>query len=361
MKNLKHYVMMLFASLLLTMCQKKDVSPGDLPSVSTNEHTQFTVGETCGAPTTCKLYAGRTIESGTVTVSNDNTNLYVKYSTTGTFDVLHLWVGTDLALVPSTKPSKNNPGGVPVPGQFPYKFDAMGASEHLFIIPLANISFYDGKCGTGSAPIYVVAHAENNTLNNGAQTAFGGCTSVNITDPGRWYYYMSHTVQCCETPAPPPTSEKLGTAFAKGNYVFTTDAKSNPEKLPTLSLTKNRWGWAVELPVTSIGGTYGLWAGAGLNKTVSGIKVGTVSISYNGSQATVTYNLANGYSIEEAHVYADGMRPLTIAPGQYGNTYYFDPKVSTFTDTYSVTDSDGDGKIWFIIHAVAYGTGITNS
>ena len=74
----------------------------------------------CGT-TTWDLTAGQHIDVGTVTVSNDATNLYVTYTLDdpdypdATFGTLHLWVGTDLATMPAT------PQGSPIPGQFPYK------------------------------------------------------------------------------------------------------------------------------------------------------------------------------------------------------------------------------------------------
>lgn len=45
--------------------------------------------EVCGTQT-FTLWAGQTINAGTLVVSNDETNLYVTYNTTGTFNTLHL-------------------------------------------------------------------------------------------------------------------------------------------------------------------------------------------------------------------------------------------------------------------------------
>jgi hypothetical protein len=197
--------------------------------------------------------------------------------------------------------------------------------------------------------IYVVAHAEW-----GTETIFGG--DIAGTGP-RWYYYADYTVACCETPPPPP-SERLGTAFAKGGYVFTTDKRANPELLPSLSLIKNRWGWAINLATT---GTtdYPLWVGAGLNYTSKGLLVGSVSVNYTGSQVIITYTVDQDYSMEEIHIYANDLKPTTVAPGQYGNTFYFDPFVNTFTKTIGVSDTNSDG-IWLILHAIVWGPGVTN-
>jgi hypothetical protein len=347
-------LLMAFVGLVMVRCNKSnDIKPDSKANVNRSAR----MDGTCGTETTCPLWAGQTINAGTLAIENDNTNLYVTYTTTGIFDMLHLWVGTNFELMPQT----NN--GTPIPGQFPYKYDVEGGNTHVFTIPLKDIPFYDMKCGVNTkTPILVVAHAEVNVLGGGKETAFGGCVPVNVKEAGRWYYYASHSVQCCDGTTPPPPTEKLGTAFGYGTHVFTTDPKSNPTnpKLPSLNLTKNRWGWALNLTQpTTTPVTNNLWVGAGLNNTSKALKVGTVTVSWTGSIATVTYSLLPGYAIEEAHIYANDMKPSTIAPGQYGSTTYFNPFANTFTKSFDVSDSNNDG-IWIIAHAVAYGTSVVN-
>lgn len=330
--------------LMFSSCEKDDltekVSPKSTNDNSTENVTTQDINTVCGS-TTYTLWAGQTIDAGTLTVSNDATNLYVNYTTTGTFGTLHLWVGTDWTLLPV------NPQGTPVPGQFPYHFDATGLNTYTFTIPLSGIPYYS-KCGD---VIYVVAHAEV-----GSETAFGG--NIPGTGTPRWYYYAAYKTFCCEEPPPPQYGSRLGTAFAKGGYVFTINPKSNPERLPSLMLTNNRWGWAINLK--SVGSTnHDLWVGAGLNYTSKGKLVGSVNVNYTGSNVTVTYNLSRGFAIEEGHIYAGDFKPVTLAPGRYGNTFYFNPFVSNFATTIDVSDSNGDG-VWLIVHAVAYGLGVTN-
>lgn len=96
--------------------------------------------ETACGTTVWNLTAGQTIDVGSVTISNDATNLYVKYDLDyqgATFGTLHLWAGTDLTLIP-----KNNQG-IPVPGQFPYIVDATGSTSYTFIVPLSSLSIAD--------------------------------------------------------------------------------------------------------------------------------------------------------------------------------------------------------------------------
>lgn len=288
------------------------------------------------------LWAGQTIDAGSVTIYNDNTNLYVTvFSTdgyiTGT-EQLKMWVGTDLLNMPQNKQ------GIPIPGQFPYKITTDGNTTYTFTIPLNSLALIN-NCGQ---PVYVVVHADvladNGSGTISSETAFGG--DVAGTGP-RWWYYSNYTIECCSTP---PVFDRSETAFAKGGYVFTTDKKSNPENLPSLNLTKNRWGWAINIKKDGVT-TYDIWAGAGLNKTSSGIHVGTLTITKLGNSISVTYSLFSGKVMQESHIYVGDYKPTTLAPGQYGETSYFDPLVSRNTTSFEVSDTDGDG-IWVIAHAV---------
>ena len=330
----------------------------DTNPVKGTTKSDVTIAGMCGTSQSCPLTAGQTINSGTLTISNDATNLYVTYTIdpslvgSATFGTLHLWLGTDFTLLPRASGS-----GAPIPGQFPYIVNASSLTTYTFTIPIANIPSVKASCGD---LIYVVAHAEMVGGSVDGQTAFGGCTAG--TDSPRWYFYSTYTTQCCTTPPPDNGNVKLGTAFAKGGYVFTTDPKSNPEKLPSLKLTTNRWGWANNLLIPgSI--TKDLWVGAGLNNTSKGIKVGSATITWDGANATVTYNLNSPYTLEEVHTYAGDFKPTTLAPGQYGNIAYLDPHVpASNTYTFSnipVSDTNGDGA-WFIVHAVVWGPGVTN-
>lgn len=293
----------------------------------------------CGT-TTWTLWAGQTNNVGTLTVANDTQNIYVTYTLTApntSFGTLHLWVGNDLLNLPK------NPQGTPVPGHFPHIITPpAGTTTYTFTIPLIELNIQDI---TKACPLklYVVAHAEV-----GSETAFGGDHPVNVAEPGRWWYYAEYNL-CCTVP--PPVIKVCQTAFAKGGYVFTTDPKANPEKLPSLNLTKSRWGWAIKLgaPTTQV---LDIWAGAGLNYTSKGTKVGRLTVSWNGSVVTVTYSMFAGYVMKEVHIYAGDPPPTTVAPGQYGYTQYFDPPVTTHSESFSLTDTNGVYGVWLIAHAV---------
>jgi hypothetical protein len=324
--------------------------------------------QTCG-DTTWTLWAGQYKDVGSVTVSNDLDNLYITYTldyqdpeclddlgnptpeVEAEFGTLHLWVGDDLLNVPAVPNGPN--AGTPIPGQFPYSFDATGLQTYTFTVPFdeLGITGANDACGT---LLYVVAHAEVNyldcdgNLTGGGDTGFGGDNPVNVGDPGRWWYYGEYIV-CCDF-GPPPTPF-CQTAYAKGGYVWTTMKRANPENLPSLELTKSRWGWAIN--VTELGETqYQIWAGAGLNDTSKGVLVGTLTVVWDGTEVCFLYDLDAGFTMEELHVYAGDTSPTTIAPGQYGYIQDFnDDPVEDWSDCVPVEDTDEDG-VWVVAHAV---------
>lgn len=307
----------------------------------------------CGT-TTWQLTAGQTMNVGTVTVSNDSTNLYIRYALdnpdypNATFGTLHAWAGNDLTNVPA------NRNGIPVPGQFCSAaggacLDASGLKEHTFVIPLADLGIVDTNavCGLN---LFVFTHAEvkvNGIDDPDHETAWGGNLVGSTT---RWYFYGSYAL-CCDPVEPPLCLNE--TAFAKGGFVFTTDKRSNPEKLPSLNLTKNRWGWAIKLTSTGLS-TYDIYAGAGLNKISNGVKVGTLSINWNGSTADVTYTMLPGFVLNEVHLFAEDLAPTTVAPGQFGlPAEGYDSGGVPLKAIFGIPliDSNGDG-VWVIAHAV---------
>lgn len=300
---------------------------------------QQTLAAHC-VPTVCTIWAGQTNDVGTITVTNTNTHLTIDIQLTGgvVFDPskdeqVKIWTGTDFTLMPQTNT------GTPIPGQFPFKSgsgdpplpEASGSSYSLTIaLADAGIVFPAGCNST----LHVVAHLDVfGSSISGGQTAFGGCIAG--ATGRRWWFYLDHVICCHDTVVDPPDLGGCETAFAKGNWVWVTDSnKANPEKLPTLYLIRNRWGWAINLLE---GGTFirDLYAGAGLNNTAKGRKVGTVTVKwYNSADplnpdavpnvVTVEYQLSAGYRLAETHVYASNLPPPTTAPGRYGNNHdYF--------------------------------------
>ncbi len=327
------------------------------------------------APTVCTIWAGQTNNAGTITVTNDTTNLYIDIELANgwTFqnvaENLKVWVGTDFLNMPQAN-------GNPINGQFPFKV-TVNTATYRMTIPLVDAGIIL-PAGCGSI-LHVVAHLDVTNGTN-SETAYGGCI------PGatgrRWWFYLDHRI-CCLDVDPPPELGSCETAFGKGQWVWTTDPKSNPEVLKSLNLTKNRWGWAINLQAAGTT-SYELWAGAGLNKTASGTLVGVVTVSWVDTgdpedgvadTVTVSYALLDGYRLAETHVYASKAPPATIAPGQYGHNSYH--SASECTQTYStlplplIDNANGDtcrkpprsivanpcSGVWIVAHAVVCDAG----
>ena len=149
-----------------------------LPEGEGNKQTVLSrEGDSGCVATIVTLIAGQTINSGTVTVTNDSNFIYVTYTTTNGWVLAqtHLYVG-DCALIPV-----NNPGN-PIPGQFPYASAHNNVTTYTYQIPLSQIP--SGSCGC------IAAHAvvkKYNSANQqiGQETAWGNGTRINLSG-GNW-------------------------------------------------------------------------------------------------------------------------------------------------------------------------------
>jgi hypothetical protein len=102
------------------------------------------------------------------------------------------------------------------------------------------------------------------------------------------------------------------------NYILNSFRDHDPK-------LSEKWGWFFTYDGQEI--TRDLWAGAGRNKLNSGYKVGTVSASLdpdNEAQLKITYNINNGWSMSEAHLYVgNDVPPPPVAPGLFANAETF--------------------------------------
>jgi hypothetical protein len=196
MRNLS--IIAVITALAFTSCQKlesiqptpnisakKSDSKNEASALKERTTSNFGAfnGEICGEPVVTKLLAGQFIEVGTVTVFNDEFNVYVTYSLTASgwnFGTIHLYVGA-LSGVPV------NQTGNPVPGLFPYKAVVNGSTQtYTFTIPITDLP----EC------YIVAAHAEVNGRSR--ETAWGQGTP--FVSKGNWGTYFSDCKDECELP-----------------------------------------------------------------------------------------------------------------------------------------------------------------
>ncbi|WP_317292988.1 T9SS type A sorting domain-containing protein [Aestuariibaculum lutulentum] len=118
----------------------------------------------------------------------------------------------------------------------------------------------------------------------------------------------------------------------------------------------NRWGWTNLVAPSDTDYVMDLYAGAAHCDITKGAHVGTATVSYNGSNMTVSYNLFEGYGMSEAHVYVGcDLYPTkrgeyTVAPGQYN----FNPGGSyDYVEDLTIEIEDLPGtELYVIIHGV---------
>ena len=163
----------------------------------------------CGAGEECVITAGRTIPVGTMTVNNDEDNIYIKVELVdgwvikGVNGGSKVWVGT----------GDHPDDGRPNAGSFcdpqneeghPYwcqNFTQPVASTD-YAIPFTDIIVVDGVEYLGCPQeLFIYLHLDVALLDdNGneiqSETAFGGC--IEGTGRGAWFFYSTYTTVCCE-------------------------------------------------------------------------------------------------------------------------------------------------------------------
>jgi hypothetical protein len=181
----------LFAALvLLAMGCSQSTDPNQSPTLPSDRiGAAMDIAEPCGLVTTVTLFAGQTIDVGTVTVANDGESLCVTYNTTGDWFITESHL--DIALTPEDIPQTNS--GNPRPGQFSYSHiltTPVQTDEHCFT--LAELGYEPG------AVLYIAAHSKVVRMENGSavqnETAWGDGEPFSGAN---WATYMEHTIQDC--------------------------------------------------------------------------------------------------------------------------------------------------------------------
>ena len=154
----------------------------------------------CGEPVVQELTAGQTIDIGSISISNDENFLYVKFETDDPWvlGTTHVHVGFHIDDVPKAA------NGQPIPGMFDYAHerDVEGGepavTEDEYAIPFTDLGLESGEC---DVQLFIWAHAEAFQLDGDGvvtmeETAFGGDTPGDGTP--RWFFLAEYTLQCCE-------------------------------------------------------------------------------------------------------------------------------------------------------------------
>ncbi|MCA9652560.1 MAG: hypothetical protein H6712_25140 [Myxococcales bacterium] len=324
--------------------------------------------------TTCvTLYAGQTIDVGSVCVSIDNTVdtsgqcgagatgvMTVQYDTTGgwTLSETHLAVGDALSDIPA------NRKGNPQIGHFPYAGPAAdGATSVSYQVPLCTVGLDGADEACDPVNAFFAAHAvvehDNGDGSVHNETAWGD--GERLVRKGSWAEYFNMSLECKvgEEPPPPPEKDNCETAFALAGDGTETcfigadfDGDGQDDGI-------SRWGWSNGPLAAGSSRQWPVYAAAGQCDIGRGELVGYLSVDYDGANAQVTFDRVGNYVLAEEQVYI-GNEPLprdvngdyTVAPGQYPIVIDLDDATQTSN---TVTGLSGD--IYVVYHAVACGGG----
>jgi hypothetical protein len=174
----KSLLALLFATAAFSFisCQKEKIEPQATTIITADESRIEGRIDDCPA-TEVTLVAGQSINSGTVTVTNDANYIYVTYSTANGWLMTqtHLYVGA-CALIPV------NNSGNPMPGQFPHKSTHNYITSYTYQVPISALPA--GYCGCIAAHAVVVKVNSSGQVIE-SQTAWGNGTRINPIG-GNW-------------------------------------------------------------------------------------------------------------------------------------------------------------------------------
>lgn len=315
------------------------------------------------------LFAGQTIDAGTVCVIVDNSvdtsaqceaegstgALNVVYATANGWELTeaHLAAGDELSDIPV------NRKGNPKIGNFPYNSgDITGATAHSFQVPLCEFGLDGAQDSCDPVNAYFAAHAALRKDNGDGsyQTETGWGDGDGLVDQGSWAMFFNLLLECGDTPPNPP-EEECETAFAKaesGTCFIGADFDGDGEDDGF-----SRWGWSNGPIAPGTSETWPVYAAAGQCDVSKGTLIGNIAVAYGSDgSATLAFDRAADFYLDEEHLYV-GNEPLardvngeyTVAPGQYPVVNDLDN--ATHTDN-TVTGLSGD--IYVVYHAVACGS-----
>ncbi len=179
-------------------------------------------GSTCDADGIVTLWAGKEYNAGTVTVTEDNSNLFVKYTTVGS------WKIKETHLDISTSPFVQRGA----PGQYDYhSTSGAGVTTYTYTIP---------KTWAAGTKLYFLAHAVvgkySGNYCSSTQTAYGG--TVVKPRNGSWYATFCHSIGTTTPPPPPPVRYSIsGSTFNDANSNGTKDVGEAALANVTVSLS----------------------------------------------------------------------------------------------------------------------------
>lgn len=380
-KKISIVISLAFLLFALTSCEQED----QISSLKSDEHS-FSVDknatlplqtrsltneevkeESCGDPLEVILYAGQHIEVGKISITNNETKLFVTYDVTGSnwwLSETHLFAG-NIEDAPFTN------SGNPQIGKFPHHGADELTQHYTHWVSLDHID----------EPISIIAHAivvqKQNGQTTATETAFGE-GSLEFSG-NRWGWIIDYKLQDChddvvDSDEEQETDQELsfGEEGSNGGNLDQSNndgcmdayAYSSPENAICLLNKFDHWGWSNRLLPNDThyvpGGvtyTYPLYASASTCATDNSILIGEVAINVSGGDsilyASVSVSLSRQeLSITELHIYAgETTYPLDDSGDPTIAFDKFDLNLNGMNEkTYTVNWLDWFDETNFIVH-----------
>lgn len=291
---------------------------------------------------TVELIAAKSVDVGDVTfddvdLDNDGTDdaLLVTYVTADGWKLYStsLWVGPSLSDMPDTRK------GDPKPRKFPYRERRINETTWTITIPFEAIGY---QCGDSNV-WYVAANAVVRKISghrkHRTESAWSGDTRFR-DKRGHWATYTTIVIDCdgpSEPPPPPP-------ATPHPSYGYSPDAVC----LTDLGFGMPGWTTFIIDPGTYLQVLYADPTGCAPSSLT---EVGTVSVVYDGSTATVTFTMTGPYTLDLAAVYIGASEaPPSSDPNLFPHT-----QTLSGATTYTFTVTGVDPFSSFVAQALVSG------
>ncbi|WMI67530.1 BspA family leucine-rich repeat surface protein [Mangrovimonas sp. YM274] len=219
--------------------------------------------------------------------------------------------------------------------------------------PKIELPVVELKCNE-NFPEELEAYYSDNCVDSGF--VYAGPTNITVVDCVEYADYVFVASDQCNTTEVTLKVQREFDLYDNCETAYGRDPETNSCFIPDFG----NWGWTNYFENENEPGepyVMDLYAGAAQCDITNRTPVGTVTVNYVDGQATVTYDLLDGFVMNEAHVYIGCEeypkkgkgKKYTVAPGQYN----FNPSGTLgYASNYTVGPVNVEGPIYVIAHAV---------
>lgn len=297
--------------------------PNKVNQVNVNENSE---DKDCGDEIVYELLAGQHNDVGEITVTNDQSKIYITYETSGNWWLTetHLFVGEKSALPLTTS-------GNPKIGHYPYHGDHDHVQSVQFVIDMNSdwqVNENGQFCITISMHASVVLKNSEGIIQQ-SETAFGKGDQPIEFEGSRWGWYHNLCLNTCENATEDNSSS---TGENENNNSGNNDTQDNNQMVhfgfiknvdkdcfSFQELNKINWGWANEFDFKSmedpVSQEFPIYIKIEDNcSEINMIEVGKVNMTIFGSnteypELVMTYTLTDHYRMKQLEIYVGWINP----------------------------------------------------